>query len=224
MWTRQGVRAAGFCGRRWISSGVASTRSPRDFSCVATKFGWFLVPKKVHVPRWTSVEVEKTIQDKCSDWTDDDRSVARMQQVVDEWSAGLKPLAIPKPDRVSPSQIRQLEEEALYKLQLREDVLDAAPVAPVARKRKHVSKRGSTINYRHAWNYFFSISFSKLKKEGSTKKELTELVRNAWNELSADEKEKYRKEYENLIASGYDVYRSKIVTIEEKLALKKPKS
>lgn len=206
-------------GCRWGSS---VSRNPREVGCVPTKYGWFIVPKKAHIPRWTSSQLEKTIDEQCADW--DDLSVDKLQLVVDVWSLQLLPKDIPKLERVTGSQRRQQEADALYKLQLREDMYEATTTATdtadVPSKTKSVAKKKSTtVNYRHAWNYFFSLMFHKYKKEGTTKKELTDTVKNAWNELNAEDKERYRKDYENLIASGHDIYRSKIVTIEEKLAL-----
>lgn len=210
-----GGRSEGGC--RWSSS---LNRNPREIGCVPTKYGWFIVPKKAHIPRWTSSQLEKTIDEKCADW--DDLSIDKLQLVVDMWSLQLQTKDIPKPERVTGSQRRQIEADALYQLQLREDMYEAttASTTEVPSKTKSVArKKSTTINYRHAWNYFFSLMFHKYKKEGATKKELTDTVKNAWNELNAEDKERYRKDYENLIASGHDIYRSKIVTIEEKLAL-----
>ncbi|KAI3403066.2 hypothetical protein KGF56_004126 [Candida oxycetoniae] len=70
------------------------------------------------------------------------------------------------------------------------------------------------VDNLHAWNYFLC---KHLKENARTS--LYFQLREQWAKMNSDEQEQYRLEYEELLYSGRDIYRGKILLLEEKQAL-----
>ncbi|ODV81961.1 uncharacterized protein CANTADRAFT_31337, partial [Suhomyces tanzawaensis NRRL Y-17324] len=194
---------------------------PSLFTTIHTPYGWVPVPKKCYSFKWTKDQLDLRIQ---AQYGTSSPSLSELQQLVCDWASTVDTSVIPKTEKPTARELAQVKEDALYRSQLKFEIYDGegnkngtVNKRPFLQKTTQGDKtvlRG-TVNFTHAWNYFYLITYpqySELPQGQGTKKVLA-----LWNEMKMDEKEVYRQKYADLLKEGNDIYKGKIVTIEEKM-------
>lgn len=213
--SKSGYRTAATKQVEFIPS-ILAVEKPSDFHAINTAYGWFIIPKAFYAYRWTTLNINKAIEEKFPDIKEVPRSYDVLQKVVDEWGQNVDLSTKPAMAKTTRADIKKQKDDALYRTQLKEDVPALAPTTTskqVAAPKKRA--RLGTVTFIHAWNYYFSITHPKYSH--LDKKESRREIANEWNAMTTEEKDEYREAYANLLSEGKDIHKGKIVSREEKL-------
>lgn len=178
---------------------------PQNYFGLYTRYGWYTVPKTHYAPVWTEKNVTKAVESAFSDIQKNPRPILEVQKVVDQWSDSVDISQKPAVVKNTLKEKARKKEDTLYKSQLRG--LNRA-------SSKQTTSAADRITFTHAWNYYLSVNM--LKYEGGLRRAAKAEIASQWNVLPAEEKEECRKAYAELLEDGKDIFRGKIVTIEEK--------
>ena len=218
-------------------------KNPNQFVAIYTKYGWFAILPSVFSYKWTKEKIVEEIEarfpginesidqnipdkkhskhiegefpdpaDSFPDIKSRKPSILELQKVVDEWTKSVVLKEVPKTKKTTKAELEKAKDDVLYRLQLRADT--SSPRKPKGTVRKKTISEGG-LNYTHAWNYFYSTTYPQFSKTMPWK-EAVGKVKEMWQELRIEEKEEYREKYAQLLREGKDIFRGKVVTIEEK--------
>ncbi|RLV83148.1 hypothetical protein JA9_003054 [Meyerozyma sp. JA9] len=191
-------------------------RTPQDNYAINSKYGWFLVPKTHYAPRWTANAINQVIEENISEDSEKAGDLESLQKLVDEWAETVNIEEKPKVEKKTRADAKRQKDQALYRSQIREDVVRQADptVKSKPTPRVKISSAGA-VSFTHAWNYYLATHHKQYMQLGT--KEARKIVASNWNLLSVDDKEHYRQEYADLLKQGKDIYKGEIVSKEEKL-------
>lgn len=190
--------------------------NPNLYVTIFTKYGWFAILPSVFSYKWTKEQIVEQLEARYPQIKEDNTkskpSITELQLVVDEWSMTVDLKGVPKTKKATKAELEQARDDVLYRLQLRADT--SRPRKPKGTVRKKTVSDGS-LNYTHAWNYFYSTTYPQFSGTMPWK-EAVGKVKEMWQDLRIEEKEEYREKYAQLLREGKDIFRGKVVTIEEK--------
>lgn len=191
-------------------------RKPQDHYAINCKYGWFFIPKTHFAPRWTVKAINQVIEDNIVEDPKMAEDLESLQKLVDVWAKTVDIKEKPNVEKKTRADVKRQKEQALYRTQLREDIVKQADPSVKSKPTPRVKLlAANTVSFTHAWNYYFATHHKVYLHLGS--KEARKAVASDWNLLSVDDKEHYRQEYAALLEQGKDVYKGEIVTKEEKL-------
>lgn len=164
-----------------------------------------MVPKTHFSPDWTEEKVTEAVESAFPNIKTSPSPLLKVQKVVDQWAATVdlsgKPIVVKNTNK----EKARKKDDILYRSQLR-------GLTRAATKKD--AQPADRVTFTHAWNYYLSINMLKHGEGGrrAAKAKIAEM----WNVLPVEEKEECRKAYAALLEEGKDIYRGRIVTIEEK--------
>ncbi|ABN66380.1 predicted protein [Scheffersomyces stipitis CBS 6054] len=201
---------------------------PNEFCAVHTNYGWFTVPLHYYGYDWTSNHINKLVEDSFPDIAENPRDKFVIQQKVDEWIPSVDTSIIPKSHKLTKREGQKIKKEELYRKQLKVEIepkaskdsksASANEKKTIASMPEESSKEvkediAGIVSYTQTWNYYFSLKYAKSEEPYLIARKN---ISQSWASLSPATKEKYRLEYAQLLLSGRDIYKGKIITIEEK--------
>lgn len=213
--------------------------NPMAYKPIHTSYGWFIVPKQYIAINWTKPELESFFAEKFPEVNpeEDQIPIPTLQKSVEEWCSKVSLKSKPKKHIISKSELENYQNEALYRQQLRDfddeandldlesetcDKIDDTGAqtktkSKTTRKPREPRARNDQLTFTHAWNYFYGTTNAKYSHLPA--KERRPKVLSEWQSMSVSDKEAIRLEYQDLINSGKDIYKGKVISREEKLHL-----
>ncbi|KAK6458129.1 uncharacterized protein RJT20DRAFT_29051 [Scheffersomyces xylosifermentans] len=194
--------------------------SPNDFCAVHTQYGWYTLPLQYYGNEWTVSHITDLIREKFPDIDKSPKDKNEVQKAVDEWLHSVDISAIPKAHKKTKREEESIKKDELYRKQLKVEV-DGRTVKALKDKgtkdRKKKSEKDDslahTVTYTQTWNYYFSLKYANSDEPYLIARKK---IAQTWGALSPATKEKYRLEYAQLLSEGKDIYKGKIISIEEK--------
>lgn len=173
---------------------------PDLYRAVLTTAGWLAIPKELSARVWLLAQVSAAIAGA----TD----FALMQRTADAWAAATSPSLVPKLKKPTRVEISQAEELLAYKAQIR----GGKPPGAETRRKRPVD---AGITFTHAWNFYMAQQWKLFDMPSKEKRAHIALL---WRNLSVDQKDYWREQYQELLELGRDIYKGAIVSREAKAA------
>lgn len=203
---------------RWCSTSLLKIvkDKPDNYFSAYTKYGWFLVPKHVFSDGWTQTKINLVLRKlpelkgvKSDTILFDDPRYEKLQEAVDQWAESVDRKDVPAaPLAKLPKKRKEEEDQMEY---IRQSLGSHRTVVKNG-ETVYSSEKHERVTFTHAWNYFRSLY--ALSPE--TKKMTITEVAQKWKVMDTFEKDKYRLKYIELLKSGKDTYRGKIMDKSEK--------